>query len=194
VTATCRRCDAPIIWAKTEKGRPVPLDVNPAPTGNLRLERRSGQLTAIYVTRPKPDGPPPPQRSLFEADADEQPAGPDQAQLDAAAAALYGPLHLSHFVTCPHAHEFRKRTPTAGGTGRRVRSERSPHACHARGCTTEVDPAMLMCKRHWSIVPKPLKNAVWGTYVAGQELRKDPTAEYLRAAQAAIDAVAEVER
>lgn len=40
------------------------------------------------------------------------------------------------------------------------------------------------------MVPRDLQTAVWAYYRPGQEVRKDPTPEYLSAAQAAIDAVA----
>jgi len=49
---------------------------------------------------------------------------------------------------------------------------------------------MFMCKKHWYMVPKVLRDRVWDTYVPGQEIRKDPTSEYLVAANAAIEAVA----
>lgn len=64
------------------------------------------------------------------------------------------------------------------------------HKCHARGCDAEVPPARLMCGPHWRLVPQPLKDAVWATYRRGQEITKTPTAEYLEAAKAAIEAVA----
>mgnify|MGYP001575070721 CR=1 FL=1 len=64
------------------------------------------------------------------------------------------------------------------------------HLCHARGCTRAVPPKLLMCLPHWRLVPLPLQRAVWATYVPGQEVRKDPTQEYLRAAHDAIGAVA----
>lgn len=69
----------------------------------------------------------------------------------------------------------------------------SRHPCHASGCSMEVPPRMLMCRRHWRMVPRSLQDAVWATYVIGQEARKDPTAEYLEAARAAIDYVADRE-
>ena len=64
------------------------------------------------------------------------------------------------------------------------------HTCHARGCTTTVPPRLLMCRRHWRMVPRPLQDAVWDAYAPGQERRKDPSPAYLDAARAAIDAVA----
>ena len=68
------------------------------------------------------------------------------------------------------------------------------HTCHATGCPVPVPRRMLMCKRHWRMVPKPLQDAVWATYVPGQEQRRDPTPEYLAAARAAINAVRDMER
>ena len=67
------------------------------------------------------------------------------------------------------------------------------HLCHAEGCTVEVPPKMLMCRRHWRMVPARLQAAVWNAYVPGQERRKDPTGVYLAAAKAAIEAVAKKE-
>jgi len=43
------------------------------------------------------------------------------------------------------------------------------------------------------MVPKSLQDAVWDTYVNGQEDRKDPSYEYLIASQNAINAVADRE-
>jgi hypothetical protein len=68
------------------------------------------------------------------------------------------------------------------------------HTCHARGCTKRVPPKMLMCLAHWKMVPLALQREVWRTYKPGQEITKDPTGEYLDAADAAIDAVAQKER
>jgi hypothetical protein len=69
----------------------------------------------------------------------------------------------------------------------------SAHLCHAWGCQVAVPPRMLMCRRHWRMVPGSLQDAVWATYRRGQERRKDPTQEYLAAARAAVLAVAERE-
>ena len=52
---------------------------------------------------------------------------------------------------------------------------------------------MAMCRRHWYMVPKSLRVQVWAQYTQGQEIRKDPTPEYIDALMAAIDAVAEHE-
>jgi hypothetical protein len=69
----------------------------------------------------------------------------------------------------------------------------SEHLCHARNCATEVPPRMFMCRKHWYMVSKPLRDAVWAAYVPGQEIRKDPTGEYLLVTHKAIEAVAKKE-
>lgn len=67
------------------------------------------------------------------------------------------------------------------------------HTCHARGCSTEVPPRLLMCLKHWRMVPKDMQKAVWRAYRPGQEVDKNPSPQYLRVAGAAINAVAEKE-
>ena len=70
----------------------------------------------------------------------------------------------------------------------------SSHTCHALGCITEVPEAMWGCSKHWYMVPKPLRDAIWRTYRKNQEVTKNPSAEYIAAAKAAIAAVAAKER
>jgi hypothetical protein len=74
-------------------------------------------------------------------------------------------------------------------TGPGAASTGTDHTCHATGCRVHVPPAMFMCKRHWFMVPRAMRDAIWDTYVPGQEIRKDPSDEYLKAAQRAIAAV-----
>ena len=78
--------------------------------------------------------------------------------------------------------------------GLRWEERMAEHTCHARGCGVPIPLRMAMCRRHWRMVPKLLQMAVWAWYVPGQEVRKDPTPEYLEALRAAIDVVAEKER
>lgn len=53
---------------------------------------------------------------------------------------------------------------------------------------------MLMCLRHWKMVPKDLQREVWRTYQPGQERGvAKPTKEWHDAADAAIDYVDEIE-
>jgi hypothetical protein len=63
------------------------------------------------------------------------------------------------------------------------------HRCHAPDCEVEVHPRLLMCYAHWRLVPQRLKKKVWDEYRPGQEIRKDPSEAYLKAAFAAIQSV-----
>lgn len=67
------------------------------------------------------------------------------------------------------------------------------HRCHASGCGKAVPPNLLMCLKHWRMVPRAEQREVWRTYRRGQEIDKRPSPEYLAAATAAIQAVAERE-
>ncbi len=69
----------------------------------------------------------------------------------------------------------------------------STHHCHARGCSTPVPPEMLMCRRHWRMVPRNLQQRVWDTYRPGQCDDKNPSPAWHEAADAAINFVAEAE-
>ena len=67
------------------------------------------------------------------------------------------------------------------------------HYCHARGCLNEVHPSLLMCSRHWRLVPTHLQREVWRHYRKGQEIDKVPSPSYLHAAADAINHVAKLE-
>lgn len=67
------------------------------------------------------------------------------------------------------------------------------HHCHAEGCTAAVPPRMLMCWRHWKMVPLPLKQAVQFSYRPGQEKDKRPSRDYIWAVRQAINAVRDQE-
>lgn len=73
---------------------------------------------------------------------------------------------------------------------RRARQTRR-HACHWPGCTQQVPPAMWGCRAHWFRLPAALRSRIWRTYQPGQEERGDPSAEYLEAARAVQDWIAE---
>lgn len=60
------------------------------------------------------------------------------------------------------------------------------HHCPAEACRVTIPASKFMCLADWRLVPKKLKDAVWLTYVPGQE----PTAEHLEVAAEAIAAVA----
>lgn len=60
------------------------------------------------------------------------------------------------------------------------------HYCHAQRCTRPVHPMMFMCRLHWYALPKPMRTLIWATYRPGQERDKQPSKEYLDAADKAI--------
>lgn len=53
------------------------------------------------------------------------------------------------------------------------------HTCHWPGCTTSCPPKHWGCRHHWYRLPHRLRQLVWMAYVPGQEIRKDPSPEYL---------------
>lgn len=67
------------------------------------------------------------------------------------------------------------------------------HTCHADMCAKAVPPHMFMCRKHWYMVPRTLRNMIWLEYVPGQEIRKDPTPAYLDITAVAISHVAQQE-
>ena len=67
------------------------------------------------------------------------------------------------------------------------------HHCHATGCPVTVPPEMLMCRRHWFMVPRTYRERVWATYRRGQCDDMNPSGAYCEAARAAVVAVAERE-
>lgn len=63
------------------------------------------------------------------------------------------------------------------------------HFCHARNCGAPVRPELFMCQNHWFMVPADLRRLIWRHYRRGQEVDKNPSAEYLEVAKKAQDAV-----
>jgi hypothetical protein len=64
---------------------------------------------------------------------------------------------------------------------RKARQTRD-HVCHWPDCNVQVPPAMWGCKKHWFMLPTSLRDKVWSVYVPGQEIRMDPSPEYLAVA------------
>lgn len=64
------------------------------------------------------------------------------------------------------------------------------HTCHAIRCETGCRPTMLMCRRHWVMVPANLQRRVYATYRRGQCDDRRPGPAWHEAADAAIGAVA----
>lgn len=84
---------------------------------------------------------------------------------------------------------------SVGNKAAYVRSEATKgagnHHCHWTGCTKKVPPAMWGCKTHWFKLPARLRARVWTTYRPGQEVTKDPSAEYLTVAREVQDWIAQ---
>jgi hypothetical protein len=68
------------------------------------------------------------------------------------------------------------------------------HHCHWPGCTIETPASLHMCKSHWYTLPKHLRDLIWRYYVPGQEIRKDPTPEYMEAFKLTHEFAIEYER
>lgn len=49
---------------------------------------------------------------------------------------------------------------------------------------------MLMCRRHWSMVPRAIQRRVWATYRPGQCDDREVSRDWLAAADEAISVVA----
>lgn len=67
------------------------------------------------------------------------------------------------------------------------------HTCHATACTQHVPPDMFMCRSHWFMLPKRLRDRIWATYRPGQEDDKNPSREYCLAAKECLEYLAEKE-
>ena len=77
----CRGCHAPIFFAATTRDQNIPVDWEPAPNGNLSITDTEPVSTAVVLT-------------LGQA------AGMREAGIE---------LYLTHFATCKHADEFRRK-------------------------------------------------------------------------------------
>ena len=83
VSEFCTSCKAPIRWAVTIAGYPMPIDPDPAPDGNLHLETvlaDEHQIPRVWVV------------PLAQRTGDDA-----------------GQLYKAHFVTCPYADQHRRR-------------------------------------------------------------------------------------
>lgn len=50
----CRYCGAPILWARTTKGRRIPLDPDPTPRGNLTMTDGLAETCRTPLADPLP--------------------------------------------------------------------------------------------------------------------------------------------
>ena len=67
------------------------------------------------------------------------------------------------------------------------------HRCHATGCEAPVPPVMWGCRKHWFMVPRPIRMRILEAYRPGQCDDWKPSKEYLEAAKDGVIAVAEKE-
>lgn len=65
------------------------------------------------------------------------------------------------------------------------RNEPAAHTCVAPNCTTELPHRLLMCPRHWRMVPGPLQSKLYRAY------RKADASGRAILTQDYVDAVAE---
>jgi hypothetical protein len=56
------------------------------------------------------------------------------------------------------------------------------HTCHWPDCKKQVPPALWGCKAHWFKLPQDLRNKIWASYRAGQEVTMTPSKKYLEVA------------
>jgi hypothetical protein len=75
----CRSCGAPILWAKTQQGRAIPLDLEPTADGNIEF---TGVLDIVRVHAAPADG------DLFGTATNRR---------------------RPHFATCPQADQWKTR-------------------------------------------------------------------------------------
>lgn len=77
----CRACGAAIFFVATDKNENMPVDLDPAPDGNLSITEGIPKPTAVVLTLGQASG------------------------MRAAGLLTY----KSHFATCPYADEFRRK-------------------------------------------------------------------------------------
>ena len=79
----------PVRWARTPAGENIPLDVEPAPDGNIVMTRGVGGAIARVL--------PSPRKTNMTQD--------DRIAL---ALAVGQPRYVSHFATCPQGRDWRR--------------------------------------------------------------------------------------
>jgi hypothetical protein len=60
------------------------------------------------------------------------------------------------------------------------------HKCHAFQCKQNVPPKLLMCAKHWRLVPRKIQIQVWKHYRPGQEIDKLPSQDYILIQRCAV--------
>lgn len=63
------------------------------------------------------------------------------------------------------------------------------HDCAISCCGERIPTSMLMCRKHWRMVPRPIQTRVNDAWWLAPDMRCMESAEYMSARQDAIDAV-----
>lgn len=87
-------------------------------------------------------------------------------------------LEAAAFVNPPRPQSYREKVAHVRSQG-----QTRNHTCHWPSCTEQVPPAMWGCRTHWFRLPKHLRDKIWSTYRAGQEISMRPSRAYLDAAE-----------
>ena len=68
------------------------------------------------------------------------------------------------------------------------------HHCHANGCKTETPQRLFMCHRHWAMLPREMRKAVWTAYKANPDsYLRGRSRDYMEACADAVEHVAAIE-
>ncbi|HEX6934689.1 MAG TPA: hypothetical protein VF162_21285 [Streptosporangiaceae bacterium] len=78
-----------------------------------------------------------------------------------------------------------------GGRGRGPRGQLTTlwsgaDRCVIPRCDDPIDPSRLMCRTHWYMVPKDLRDRVWATWRSGQGAYTGDHRDAVRVAVAAV--------
>jgi hypothetical protein len=95
VDTRCRSCNAPILWARTPKGRRIPIDI---------ARREDGRIVLVHDQVREP-----PLAKVVD-DAELEQLRRDHASRVRSGIEEPGPLRLFvvHFASCPDAREHRR--------------------------------------------------------------------------------------
>ena len=79
-----------------------------------------------------------------------------------------------------------------GGYGRGPRGQLTTlgsgvSSCPIPGCGNQIDPSRLMCRAHWYVVPKLMRDRVWATWRSGQGAYSTEHQDAVLAAITAVD-------
>lgn len=78
-------------------------------------------------------------------------------------------------MACQEEANGQNMARVPGGTGRGPRGKLGglaglarPSRCPVPDCHAQIDPSRLMCRSHWYLVPKQIRDRVWATWRSGQ--------------------------